>query len=135
MLKIVRKPLIIQILFSISIVFVYKQSGVKMVLFQANQFSISTQFSSIWSRDRTLSGAITPGQSGPGSDGNERVLLIPQSPSIIGTSPSDCFMFYPGHILDTRWGGVLPLCRDAAGVFYSPSRLGKLHPGFIRNTT
>ena len=29
------------------------------------------------------------------------------------------------HIQDTRWGGVLPLCREAAGVFYSPSRLGK----------
>ena len=30
-------------------------------------------------------------------------------------------MPYPGHSL----GGVLPLCREAVGVFYSPSRLGK----------
>ena len=37
-----------------------------------------------------LSGATTPGQSGPGSDGNEGVLRIPQSSSIAGTSPSDC---------------------------------------------
>ena len=32
--------------------------------------------SSIWPMDRTLSGAITPGQSGPGSIGNEGVLGI-----------------------------------------------------------
>ena len=29
-----------------------------------------------------LSGATTPGQSGPGSDGNEGVLHIPQSSNI-----------------------------------------------------
>ena len=28
------------------------------------------------------------------------------------------------HTQDTPWG-VLPLCREAVGVFYSPSRLGK----------
>ena len=72
---------------------------------------------------RALSGATTPGQSGPGSDGNEGVLCIPQSSSTAGTSPSDCLLSYQ----DTRWwGGVLALCREAAGVFYSPSsRLGK----------
>ena len=47
------------------------------------------QFSSIWPIDRTLSGATTPGQSGPRSDGNERVLCIPQSSSITGTSLPD----------------------------------------------
>ena len=50
---------------------------------------------SIWSRDRTLAGATTPGQSGPGSDGIERVLHIPQSSSITGASPSDCLESYP----------------------------------------
>ena len=39
------------------------------------------QFSSIWPIDGTLSSATTLGQSGPG---NEEVLLIPQSSSIIG---------------------------------------------------
>ena len=29
------------------------------------------------------------------------------------------------HIHDIRWGGVLPLGREAVGVFYSPRRLGK----------
>ena len=37
-----------------------------------------------------LSDATTPSQSGPGSDGNEGVLRIPQSFSITGTLPSDC---------------------------------------------
>ena len=69
---------------------------------------------------RLLSGTTTPGHSGPGSDGNEGVLHIPQSSSITGASPSDCFVSYPGHTLE----GVFPLRREAVGVFYSPSRLG-----------
>ena len=68
----------------------------KIVLFLTIQFSISTQFSSIWPIDRTQSGATTPGQSGPGSDGVEEVLRIPQSSNITGTLPSD-FVSYPGH--------------------------------------
>ena len=67
-----------------------------------------------------LSGTATPSQSGLGSDGNEGVLRIPQSSSIAGTLPSDCLVSYPGHSL----GGVLPLCREAVSVFYSPSQLG-----------
>ena len=38
-----------------------------------------------------------PGQSEPGSNGNEGVLRIPQSPSITGTSSADPLMLYPGH--------------------------------------
>ena len=38
-------------------------------------------------------------QSGPGSDGNEGVLHIPQSSSTAGTTPSDCLMSYAGHLL------------------------------------
>ena len=30
------------------------------------------------------------------------------------------------HILDTHWGGVLPLCREADSEVYSSCRLGKL---------
>ena len=65
---------------------------------QTIQFSISTQFSFIWPIDRALSGATTLGQSGLGSDGNEWVLSIPQSASIIGTSPSDCLVSNAGHL-------------------------------------
>ena len=67
--------------------------NIKTVLFQ------TIQFSSIWPIDRTLSGAPTPGQSGLGSDGNERVLRIPQSFTITGTSSSDCLVLYLGHSL------------------------------------
>ena len=61
------------------------------------------------------------GQSEPGSNGNEGVLHIPQSSSIAWTSPSDYLVSYAGHSL----GVVLPLYREAVGVFYSPSWLGK----------
>ena len=53
----------------------------------------------IWPRDKTLSGAITSGQGGPGSDDNEGVIRIPQSSSIIGASPSDYFVSYTRHLL------------------------------------
>ena len=53
-------------------------------------------------------------------DGNEGVLSIPQSSSITGALPSDCLVSYPGHLLER----VLSLCKDAVGVFYSPSWLG-----------
>ena len=56
------------------------------------------QFSSIWPVDRTLSGATTLDLSGPGSDGNEGVLHIPQNSSITETSPSDCLFSFK----DTR---------------------------------
>ena len=46
----------------------------KTVPFQTIQFSISTQFNSIWPIDRTLSGATIPGQSGSGRKGNEGVV-------------------------------------------------------------
>ena len=55
--------------------------------------------SSIWPIDRTLSGTTTQGLSGPGSDGNEGVLCIPQSSSITEASPSDCLALYLGHLL------------------------------------
>ena len=51
--------------------------------------------SSIWLIDRTLLDATTPGQSGPGSNDNDGALRIPQSSSITGASPSDCFVSYP----------------------------------------
>ena len=69
--------------------------------------SISKQFSlvrsSIWSINRTLSAACTPGQSGPGSDGSKGVLCIPQNSSITGASPSDCLVSYLGHSLEESY--------------------------------
>ena len=54
-------------------------------------------FSSIWRIDRTLSDATIPGQSRPGSDGTEEVLLILQTSSTAEASPSNCLVSYPGH--------------------------------------
>ena len=54
----------------------------------------------------TLSGATTPGQSGPGSNGNKGVLHIPQSSSSTGASPSDCLVSYPGHSLGESYPSV-----------------------------
>ena len=65
-------------------------------------------------KDRTLLGATTLGQSGPGRNGNEGVLCIPQSSSNTGTSPSDRLVSYLGHSLER----VLPLRRDAVIVFF-----------------
>ena len=50
-----------------------------------------------------LLGATTPGQSKPGSNGNEGVLRIPQSSSIIGSLPSDCLVSYTEHSLGGRF--------------------------------
>ena len=47
----------------------------------------------------TLASPTIPGESGPGSDGNEEVLRIPQSSSITGAVRSDCLMSYLGHSL------------------------------------
>ena len=53
--------------------------------------------------DRAPTGVTTPGQSGPGSNGNEGVLHIPQIFKA-EASPSDCFMSYPRQLL----GGFYP---------------------------
>ena len=90
-------------------IFVSKHLNVKTVLFQTIQFSISTQFSSIWPIDRTLSIATTLGQSELGSDGNEGVLRIPQSSCITGTSQTDCLVSYIGHSFG---GSLTPLQRS-----------------------
>ena len=75
------------------------------------QFSIGkVRFSSIWSIDRTLSSAVTPGQSGPWSDGTEGVLRVSQSSSITKASPSDFLVSYQGHSLV---GGLNPLQRSS----------------------
>ena len=54
---------------------------------------MSTLFSSLWPVDRTLFGAKTPGQSGPGSKGNIGALSITEA------SPSNCLVSYLGHSL------------------------------------
>ena len=45
--------------------------------------------SSIRPIDKTLSSGTTPDQSGPGSNGNDGVVCIPQSSKFTGSSQSD----------------------------------------------
>ena len=70
------------------------------------------------------SGATTPSQSGPGSNGNEGVLHIPQI-SKAGASLTHCLVSYLRHSL----GGVLLLYRDTVSVLYCPSQLGSFKFG------
>ena len=93
--------------------------NVKTVLFQAIYLSISTQFNSVGPTGWTLSGVTTPGQKGPGSNGNEGVLRIPHYWSHTIRFLSDISM--------THIGGVLPLYRDGVGLFCSPSQLSHSH--------
>ena len=62
--------------------------NIKTVLLETIQFSIGPQFSSTRPIDKSLSGATTPGENGPGSDGNKGVLRVPQSFSITGDDRS-----------------------------------------------
>ena len=75
--------------------------------------------SSIKPIDRALSGATTPGQSGPVSDGMKRFAAFLQSSSIIGTLQSDCLVSYVGHSL--VGGGSYPTAvqDDWAKVYWS----------------
>ena len=63
---------------------------------------------SIWLIDRSLSGLTTSSKSGPGSDGNEGVLCNLQRSSITGSSPSDCLVSYPGHLLGESYPSAAP---------------------------
>ena len=56
----------------------------------------------IWAIDRTLLGDTTPGQSGPGSDGNEGVIRIPQTSSITEASSWDGLVSYQGTGVSSR---------------------------------
>ena len=64
---------------------------------------------SIWSIDRTRSGATTPGQCGPGIDGNEGILRIPQSSSIPRASPSECFLSYSTAEMQSVYSVASPI--------------------------
>ena len=84
--------------------------------------------SSIWPIDRTLLGATTPGQSGPGSNGNERQLHISQSSSITKASLSDCLESYLGHLLgETYPSAEMQLVYSAALANWSVQ-----HPGNVK---
>ena len=108
---------------------VYLQLNIKTVLFQTVQFSISTQFSSIWPIVMTISGATTLDQSGPRINGNGRVRFILQNSRITGTSPSDCLVLYRGHSL--VW--VLPSAAKKSVYFTTPTDWANFTYAFCGN--
>ena len=75
--------------------FYFQQLNLTRHLFQ---YSSNVLFDLI---DRTLSGATTSEQTGPGSNGNKGISSIPQNSSITGAVPSDSLMSYQ----DTRPSG------------------------------
>ena len=99
----------------------------KAVLFQTIQFSISTQFSSIWPIDRTLSGVTTPSQSGPGSDGNEGILCIPQSSNITINLTIRLFSVISRILVE---GSLTPLQRSSQCIL-QPQPTGQIFPVLI----
>ena len=104
---------------------------VKNISIQAIQFNQTIQFSLSMPLvlfnplDRALSGATKPGQNGPGSNGNERCSVFPKAPALLEPH-QQMFCVILGHSL----GGVLPLCRGAVSVFYSPNTLDPLRVWF-----
>ena len=94
----------------ITIFFVYKEwnfkthhLNVKTVQFQTNHFSISNQFSSILSIDRTLSGTTTPCLSWPGSYEMKDNSKFPKAPASL-----EPHHHIDLHIIqDTNWGVLL----------------------------
>ena len=98
--------------FSISIVLVYKQLNVKTLLFQATQFSISTQFSSIQPIDRTLSGATTRARVDHGAMAMNGNFAFPKAPELLEPHHQivEC------HTQETRWVGLTPLQRSCLSI-------------------
>ena len=91
----------------------------KIVLFQTIQFSISTQYSSIWLIGRTLLSATTMGQTWEQWQW-KGTLHSPKHQHY--WSPTIRFF---SVISRTFVVGVLLFCRDAVGVFCSPSWLSQ----------
>ena len=119
-----RRPVIICFIlfYGISTIVGYLMSKpflyIKTILFQIIQFSISIQFSSIWSIDRTLSDATSLGQSGLRSDGNNGVSRIPWNSKHYWSLTIRLLSVISKTLVGV---GVLLLCWDAVGVFYSSS--------------
>ena len=114
-------------LFNTESIFIHLNSSIH----KKKQFSISSQFNSIWPIDRKLSGATTPSQCGLGTDRNEEVLRIPQSSRITGASP-DCLMSCPGHMLgesypSTEMKSVYSKTPADWAMFYLSSHRGQCH--------
>ena len=81
-------------------------------------YRVETSNHSIWPIHRTLSGATTPGQSGHGSNGYKGVLRHSPKLQYYWSLTIRLFCVISRILVGE---GVLPLCREAVRVFYSPS--------------
>ena len=86
---------------------------------QFNLTFVYTQFKyeQFYLTNMTQLGAITPGQSRPGSDGSEAVLHITQISNITGAAPSDCLVSYKRYLLES----LNNLQRCSHCIHYSPT--------------
>ena len=104
--------------------FVYTQLDYQTVLFLTIQFSISHLIAHCLNVKHfylTLSGATTPGQSGPESIGNEGVLSIPKAPVWLESHHQIALC----HIKDTNWsGGCLTILQRYSLCFLQPQLTG-----------
>ena len=86
------------------------------------QFSISMRFNSIWSIDRTLSGATTQGPKWTWEQWRWNGTL--HFPKLQNYWNLTIRLYSVINRTLIRWSGVLPLCWEAVSVFYSSSWLG-----------
>ena len=93
--------------FRISIVFCLHTVNVKTVLFRICIQKGSYQVLPFWARVDLKVMAM------------EGYSAFLKASALLETSSSGCLVSYPGYSL----GGVLPLCREAVDVFYSPSQM------------
>ena len=71
---------------------------------------------SIWRIDWTLSDAYTPGQSGPGSNGNEKVLHIPHIAKLLLPCPGNLMFYSPtSGALSIKSHGLFPSREQCPG--------------------
>ena len=97
----------------------FKYSYLKQrILFNISHMFAHRLNSSIWSIDGTLTNTTTPGQSGPGINGNEGVLQISQS-SKTKVSPSDGLVSYLEHLLECYPSAEMQLAYSTAPTDYS----------------
>ena len=85
--------------------------AVQFLIFRFNVshlFAHSLNISCIWPIDRILSGANTLDQRGPGTNGNEGILCIPQN-SRAADSPSDSLMVGEGSYPYAEMQSVYPI--------------------------
>ena len=94
----------------------------KIFLFQTIQLSISPQFSSIWPMNRTLTCVTLPGRVDLGAMAMKGYSAFPKAPALL--KPYHQIFRVMSRIFVR---GVVPLCKDAVGVFYS--WLGGYHYG------